>query len=76
MTPHNLTLKKIGANIREQRLQKNICQEYLGKKIGLSKSGMSRLENGQRDTTLKKFLMLADQLQIHPNELFIKKTLA
>jgi transcriptional regulator with XRE-family HTH domain len=69
MESHQITLKKIGANIRQVRLQKNICLEYLGKKIGLSKSGMSRLENGKRDTTLEKFLTIAKHLKIDAKDL-------
>jgi len=52
MTPHEIYLKKIGANIRRARTAKNIKQETLGKKVQLSKSEISRIENGKRETKL------------------------
>jgi len=52
MTPQEIYLKKIGANIRRERIAKFIKQEHLGKKVGLSKSEISRIENGKRQTKL------------------------
>ena len=60
MTPHETYLKKIGANIRHARISNNIKQETLAKKVALSKSEISRIENGKREvkiSTLKKIAM-------------------
>ena len=57
MTPHETYLKKIGVNIRHARISNNIKQETLAKKVSLSKSEISRIENGKREvkiSTLKK----------------------
>lgn len=70
MEPDNLILKKIGANIKKLRKANHIKQEWLGRKTGLSKSGISRLENGERDTTIKHLIKIADVLQTNPSEFF------
>lgn len=70
MERHAITLKKIRANIRKHRLEKQLKQEYLGRQIGLCKSGISRLENGKRGTSINKLLILADVLEVHPQDLF------
>lgn len=40
-------LQKIGANIKKERLAKNLKQEYIATKTNLHKSEISRIENGQ-----------------------------
>lgn len=65
-----ITLQKIGANIRRHRQAKQIKQEYLAIKVGLCKSAISRLENGLRDTSLKRLLKVAEILEIDPVKLF------
>lgn len=37
----------LGEAIREARLSRNMTQEQLGKKVGVQKSQISRLENGR-----------------------------
>ena len=66
----NITLKTIGANIRKHRQSKQFKQEWLAKKARLSVSEISRLENGRRDTTIKKLLDIADALKTHPADFF------
>jgi transcriptional regulator with XRE-family HTH domain len=70
MEPKDFTLKKLGKNIRNIRLAKEIKQEYLAKKVGLCKSGMSRLENGLRDTTIKKIIQISIVLEVDPSIFF------
>jgi transcriptional regulator with XRE-family HTH domain len=70
MEPGLITLKIIGNNIRKHRQLKQIKQEYLAKKAGLSISEISRIENGERDASLKALLVIAEILEIHPGDLF------
>lgn len=65
-----ITLKTIGRNIRKQRQSRQIKQESLAREIRMSVSEISRIENGQRDTTIKKLLDIADVLKMHPTEFF------
>ena len=69
MTPHEIYLKKIGANIRKARTEKNIKQETLGKRIHLSKSEISRIENGKRGTCLVILKKIAVEIGVTASSL-------
>ena len=69
MTPHEIYLKKIGANIRRERTSKLIKQEYLGKKVGLNKSEISRIENGKRETKITMIRKIAIEIGVTASSL-------
>jgi transcriptional regulator with XRE-family HTH domain len=69
MTPHEIYLKKIGANIRKARTAKNIKQETLGKQVELSKSEISRIENGKRETKLAMLKKIAIEIGVTASSL-------
>jgi DNA-binding Xre family transcriptional regulator len=70
MPSSHITLKIIGHNIKKIRLANRIKQEWLARKVRLSVSEISRLENGKRDTSVKKLLAIAEAMHCHPAELF------
>ena len=70
MTPHEIYLKKIGANIRRERTSKLIKQEHLARKVGLSKSEIRRIENGKRETKLAVFRKIANEIGVPTSYLF------
>ena len=70
MKPENYDLKKIGAIIRKHRTAHQIKQEYLARKVNLSKSEISRIENGKRSTGLGKILEIAKVVGITMIDLF------
>jgi transcriptional regulator with XRE-family HTH domain len=55
MRTDSATLRKIGTRIRKERTARQIKQETLGKAVNLSKSEISRIENGKRETILTCF---------------------
>lgn len=69
MTPHEIYLKKIGANIRKARIEKNIKQEGLAKKVHLSKSEISRIENGKREAKLVILNKIAAEIGVTASSL-------
>ena len=69
MTPHEIYLKKVGANIRRERTAKLIKQEHLGRKVGLSKSEISRIENGKREAKLATIRKIASVIGINTSAL-------
>jgi transcriptional regulator with XRE-family HTH domain len=69
MNSRELNLKKIGANIRKYRIASQLKQEYLGKKVNLSKSEISRIENGKRNAGFVKILEIANVIGKSINEL-------
>jgi transcriptional regulator with XRE-family HTH domain len=54
----------IGNNIRRIRLIKNIKQEYLAKKIGISRNTLSAIENGSKSPTIFELNQIALQLGV------------
>lgn len=61
-----LSLKTVGSSIRKQREARNLKQDYVGRRVGRCISCISRLENGQRDISIKTLLKIADCLEVHP----------
>jgi transcriptional regulator with XRE-family HTH domain len=62
--------------IRFERLKKRLKQEDVAKKIGKSQNYYSRMENGERDFSLKNLMKLMDIFDIDPVDFFkaVKKT--
>jgi transcriptional regulator with XRE-family HTH domain len=62
--------------IRFERLKKRLKQEDVAKKIGKSQNYYSRMENGERDFSLKNLMILMDIFEIDPVDFFkeVKKT--
>jgi transcriptional regulator with XRE-family HTH domain len=60
MKNESIYLKKIGSNLRKFRVAKKIKQEYVANKVHLSKSEVSRIENGRRDPGLVKIIEMAN----------------
>jgi len=52
--------------IRFERLKKRLKQEDVAKKIGKSQNYYSRMENGERDFSLKNLMILMDIFEIDP----------
>ena len=57
------------SNIKFLRSVKNISQQYLADKIGVDRSTISRIENGEIDTTLENALKIADVLNVKIEDL-------
>jgi len=70
MEPSEIYFARSVSNIKKIRLAQHIKQESLVKEVHYTKSQMSRLENGDRDTTLKTFLKIAESLSTHPAKFF------
>lgn len=54
--------KKIGANIRKVRKEKNISQDGLALLCGLDRSYMGRIERGEVNLTVEKLYLIAQPL--------------
>ena len=53
----------IGEAIKQARLAKNLTQEELGKKVGVKKAQISRLENG-KSITINSLMKLFNAMEI------------
>lgn len=56
-------------NLRRLREKNELKQEYIAKKLGVTKSQYSRIENGETTLSLEKALILADLYDISLDEL-------
>lgn len=67
MSGENLNIKKIGENIRRERTLRFVKQETLARQVNLSKSEISRIENGKREINLSVLLQIAKALGVNPD---------
>jgi len=64
------TKKLIGLRVRELRRSKDISQETLAEKVGISSKYVSSIERGRENPTLDTFIGLARALNVDIFELF------
>lgn len=67
MSGENLNIKKIGENIQRERTLRFVKQETLARQVNLSKSEISRIENGKREIKLSVLLQIAKALGVNPD---------
>lgn len=63
-------LVTIGANIRAERVRRNLTQEALAIKTGLAVTQLARMERGETDSGITKYLRVAEAIGIGPADLF------
>lgn len=61
--------KRLGENLKEIRIGKNITQSELAEKLGADKSFVSNIEKGKTNPTLSTITSLAKALAVSTNEL-------
>ena len=61
--------EKIGRFIAERRKDKNMTQEQMAEKLGVSSKSISRWENGKTMPDVSLFEVLCEELNITVNEL-------
>ena len=59
----------VGKNIKKFRTTKQMTQDELADRSGLSNSHISNIENGWTKVSLDAFLRIANALDVTPNEL-------
>ncbi len=57
-------LRNLGQNIAKYRKAKGWSQELLAGKVDLSREYIVRVENGQKNISLKKLFLIADVLEV------------
>ncbi len=62
-------LKLLGQNIAKYRQIRKLSQEKLAEMVDLSREYITRVENGQKNISLKKLFAIADALDIGFNQL-------
>ena len=62
-------IKQLGQNIAKYRMNKHVSQEKLAEIGGVSREYITRVENGQKNISLKKLFAIADALGVGFNQL-------
>lgn len=62
-------LEQLGQNIAKYRKEKQFSQEKLAEIVDLSREYITRVENGQKNISLKNLFAIADALNIGFNKL-------
>ena len=65
---HGLS-RAFGKVLAAERIKQNISQEELAEKIGSGNVYISLLENGKRQPSLNAVILLAEALNVRPEEL-------
>lgn len=55
--------------IKEIRIEKELTQIELARKIGMSQSYLSELERNKKSPTLRQLCRIAEALEVHPSKL-------
>lgn len=62
--------QRIGANIRNARLNAGVSQAELAKAIGVGQSAISLIENGQRGISPQQVVKIGEVIGVTPNGIF------
>jgi transcriptional regulator with XRE-family HTH domain len=63
-------MNEFGKHLRTMRRNKNLTQEDLAVKAGVSISQVARIESGKLNTTISTIVSLARALDVEPGDLF------
>ena len=63
--------KKVGLNIRLERVKRGISQEILADMAGIARSTMGIIERGEQSPSLQTVAKVASALQINMYKLFL-----
>jgi transcriptional regulator with XRE-family HTH domain len=61
-------MDKIGEKIKNAREVKNLTQDYVAKKLGITQRAYSKIENDEVNIVVNKLLEIAKILGVSPNE--------
>lgn len=69
-------LVQIGRNIRAERSRRDLTQETVARLAGMAPTQVARIERGETDSGITKYLRLAQAIGIKPADLFYGVELA
>jgi transcriptional regulator with XRE-family HTH domain len=67
-------IEQVGKRIQEIRKVRGMSQDDLGDKLGVTRSFISKLENGKKKISLEHVENIAKILHIEPTDLLVDKT--
>ena len=67
--PISEDLKEIGQNIGKLRDQRNMTQEFLGSKLGISRKAVGRMERGEAEYNIDRLIAVCDAFHVPLSEI-------
>ena len=67
----NSTIEILQKNIQKYRIERNYTQEKLSEITGISADYLSEIERGKKTPSLKRFIIIANALDIEAYKFFI-----
>ena len=64
-------LKKLGKNVKIERIKKDLTQEQLAEKMNVSQNHIANIERGKANMSLAKVLELSQGLNINIEKLLV-----
>lgn len=64
-------LVRIGSNLRAERARRNLTQETLAAMAGLATTQLARMERGETDSGITKYVHIAWALGVDPSTLLV-----
>ncbi|HVX54705.1 helix-turn-helix transcriptional regulator [Nocardioides sp.] len=62
-------LERIGSNLRAERVRRHLTQEAVARRSGMGVTQVARMERGETDSGISKYLRVAAAIGIEPTEL-------
>jgi transcriptional regulator with XRE-family HTH domain len=59
----------VGQKIKKIRELKNLTQDYVSEKLGISQSGYSKLENGEVDIPIERLRQISELMGLKPEDI-------
>jgi transcriptional regulator with XRE-family HTH domain len=59
----------VGQKIKKIRELKNLTQDYVSEKLGITQSSYSKLENGEVDIPLERLRQISELLGLKPEDI-------
>lgn len=59
-------LRRIGLNIKAERARRDLTQEALANRSGVAVAQVARMERGESDTGIVKYVMVARAMNLPP----------
>ncbi|WP_165817948.1 helix-turn-helix transcriptional regulator [Microbacterium sp. Gd 4-13] len=60
-------LRQIGRNIKAERARRELTQEALANVSGVAVAQVARMERGESDTGISKYVLVARALRVRPS---------
>ena len=61
--------KELGKRLSKIRQEQELSQEYVADRLGMTRSGICRYENGEREIGMTEYFKICDVYKINPYDL-------